>query len=140
MKDKRSTHLKVQEHADCFATTNPLEEMAAIRKDSDTEDAALRWLALAVLNGVNANAEKITVVRTGEGGVTVTAKYSKTAIPSPGPEIGEKIFQAVREITHLEGEKGKTQLALGIRDSSLEIQVKVKRDGENEKLTLTFPQ
>jgi hypothetical protein len=113
--------------------------MDAIKRDSDKEDAALKWLALAVLHGVNANADKITLARTRDGGVTVTAKYRKTEIPSPGPEIGEKIFQAVREITHLEDKKGKTQLALGIRDSSLDIQVKVKTEEDEEKVTLTFP-
>jgi len=33
-------------------------------------------------------------------------------------------MSAVREITHIEGDKGKTLLALGMRNDSLELKVK----------------
>jgi hypothetical protein len=140
MKDKRSLHLKVQELCDCYATTDPLKEMAALKSDADKEEAALKWLALAALHGVNSNAEKISIIRSDSGEVTVKAEYRVSELPSPGREIGQKIIAAAREITHLEGDKAKSALALGIRDSSIDIQIKVKKDEKGEKLTINFPE
>jgi hypothetical protein len=139
MKDKRSFHLKLQELCDCYATTDPLKEMSALKSDADREEAALKWLALAALHGVNANAESISIIRSGSGEVIVKAEYRVSELPSPGPEIGEKIIAAAREITHLEGDKAKSPLALGIRDDSIDIEIKVKKDEKGEKLTLNFP-
>ena len=48
MLDKRTLHMKVQEHCDCFAETDPLSEMGALVKEHDPEDGALKWIALAV--------------------------------------------------------------------------------------------
>jgi hypothetical protein len=140
MKEKRNLHLKVQELCDCYATTDPLKEMSNVKRDADKEEAALKWLALAALHGVNNNAKKITISRSKDGDVSVVAKYRATELPSPGSEVGDKIFKALREITHLEGEKGKTLLALGIRDSSLELKIKLKSEGDEQKVTVKFPE
>jgi hypothetical protein len=112
--------------------------MAALKSDADKEEAALKWLALAALHGVNANAEKISIARSDSGDVIVKAEYRISQLPSPGREIGEKIIAAAREITHIEGDKAKSPLALGIRDSSIDIVIKVKKDEKGEKLTLNF--
>ena len=137
MKEKRNLHLKVQEMCDCYATTNPLKEMSLLGKD--TEEAALKWLALAVLHGVENNAEQITLTRRPDGKVAATAVYRKTELPSPGSAVAEKILAAVREITHLEKGKGKTLLALGIRNDSLELKMKMSAEKEKEKITIEFP-
>jgi hypothetical protein len=47
---------------------------------------------------------------------------------------------AVREITHIEGDKGKTVLALGMRNDSLELKVEIKAKGEQEKVEIEFPE
>ena len=138
MKEKRNLHLKVQELCDCYAANDPLREMSALPNDQDKEEAALKWLALSVLHGVNSNAKKITISRSEDGEVEVTAKYRTSELPSPGSEIGEKIMAAAREITHIEGDKGKIPLALGIRNDSLEIQVKVGSREGAETVTLKF--
>jgi hypothetical protein len=139
MKDKRSLHLKVQEMCDCYATTDPLKEMAALKNDANKKEAALKWLALAALHGVNANAEKISITRSDSGDVVVKAEYRVSELPSPGREIGEMVIAAAREITHLESDKAKSPLALGIRDSSIDIEIKVKKGEKGEKLTIKFP-
>jgi len=139
MKEKRNLHLKVQELCDCYATTDPLKEMSALGQDKDKEEAALKWLALAALHGVNHNAEEITVSRDSKGQVQVIARYRETELPSPGAEVGQKIMAAVREITHIEGDKGKTILALGMRNDSLELKVKIKVKGEKEEVAIEFP-
>ena len=140
MLDKRTLHLKVQEQCDCFATTDPLREMAALKtREKDSDEGALKWLALAVLHGINANAKKISVSCTPDGEVTVTAKYRESELPSPGAAIGRKIFDVVKGITHIEGEKGTVQVAMGIRDSSIEMEMKLQDKGGGAELTLNFP-
>ena len=57
MKEKRNLHLKVQELCDCYATNDPLQEMSVVKDDADQEEAAIKWLALASLHGVNNNAK-----------------------------------------------------------------------------------
>jgi len=139
MKEKRNIHLKVQELCDCYATNDPLKEMSEIKGDSDQDEAAAKWLALAALHGVNDNAKEVSIQRSPDGNIKVTAKYRESELPSPGSEIGEKIMSALREITHIEGGKGKSLLALGIREDSIELQIKMKSKDEGEKVTLKFP-
>lgn len=139
MKDKRSLHLKVQELCDCYATTDPLREMSIVASGADKEEEALKWLALAVLHGVNANAKSITLSRTKDGGVKVVAKYRKSELPSPGGPVADKIFEAVRAITHIDASEGKSPLALGIRESSLELKVKMEIEDDEETVTIGFP-
>lgn len=139
MKEKRNIHLKVQELCDCYATNDPLKEMSEIKGDSDQDEAAAKWLALAALHGVNDNAKEVSIRRSPDGNIKVTAKYREAELPSPGAEIGEKIINAVREITHIEGGKGKSPLALGIREDSIELKIKMKSKDEGEKVTIKFP-
>lgn len=139
MKEKRNLHLKVQELCDCYAGTDPLREMSTVKNDTDTDEAALKWLALAALHGVNNNAKKISISRSADGHVTVKAKYRESELPTPGETVGQKVLQAVREITHLEADKGKIPLALGIRDSSIELTVTVNAKKDQEQVTIQFP-
>lgn len=138
MKEKRNVHLKVQELCDCYAANDPLKEMSILKNDQDKDEAALKWLALAALHGVNNNAKKVSITRSKDGEITVTAKYRESELPSPGADIGAKVMEAVREITHIEGDEGKSPLALGIRNDSIEIQVKMKSEEGGEKATLKF--
>jgi len=139
MKEKRNLHLKVQELCDCYVGTDPLKEMSTVKNDTDTDEAALKWLALAALHGVNNNAKEISISRSAEGNITVKAKYRESELPTPGEAVGRKVLQAVREITHLEADTGKIPLALGIRDSSIELTVKVNSKKDQEQVTLKFP-
>ena len=139
MKEKRNFHLKVQELIDCYATTDPLQEMARLPQDEDKEESALKWLALAALHGINNNASKITIRQTPDQTVKVTAEYRRSELPSPGDAVGGHIFKAVRDITHIDQAKGKTQLALGVRDSSVDLRIKIKTKDGQEKISIQFP-
>jgi hypothetical protein len=140
MKDKETLHRKVQELVDCFATTDPLKEMSVLKGEEAGEEAPLKWLALAVLHGINAGAKEISVVKSGDGSAKVEAEYRKAELPSPGSVIGKGIFEALRKITHLEGDKGKTALAMGVREGSIDLSVIIERDKGREKVTLRFPE
>jgi hypothetical protein len=48
-------------------------------------------------------------------------------------------MSALREITHIEGKKGKSPLALGIREDSIELKINMKSKNKGERVTLTFP-
>lgn len=139
MKDSSSLHLKVQELCDCFATSDPLKEMSVIKDEEQHEEAALKWLALAVLHGINNNAEKIYISENKDGDIQVSAKYRKTVLPSPGKAIGGKIIETVRNITHLDDPKGTTPLAFGFRNNSMELQISAKDKKGEKKITIEFP-
>jgi hypothetical protein len=140
MKDERNLHQKVQEMVDCYATNDPLKEMSEIGQESDLDEAAIKWLALAALHGVNAGAKKIELELKPDGSVEVEAKYRGSHLPAPSPELAQKVLEVMRGITHLEGAKGKEPLALGIRNDSLSLGVKLEeKDGKSE-LKLKFPE
>jgi len=140
MRDRESLHKKMQEQIDCFAGSDPLLEMSKLVRDEDAEEAALKWLALAALHGINMNAKEITILNSDDGKIKVIAEYRPAELPSPGSTTGKKIIEDIREITHLEEAKGNIKLALGIRESSIELEVKVKKDGNREKVSLKFPE
>jgi hypothetical protein len=139
MKEKRSLHQKVQEMCDCYATTDPLVEMAKLAGDTDLQEAATKWLALAALHAINAGAHKISIRLGKDGGIEVTARYKEASLPSPGRAVGEKVLESIREITHIEGKKGAITLSLGVRDSSVDLGIKLKSDEDREKVSITFP-
>ena len=140
MKEKRNLHLKVQELCDCYATNDPLKEMSVVKNDEDKDEAAAKWLALAALHGVNDNAEAVTITKSSDGNITVTATYRQSELPSPGSQVGDKVIETVREITHIEEGKGETPLALGIRQDSIELEVKFKSKEDKEMVTIRFPE
>ena len=139
MKDSSSMHKQVQEMCDCYATNDPLQEMSKLKNDSDSHAAAIKWLALAALHGVNSNAKEISIHRGDDGAITVLAEYRTTELPSPGHDTGLKIFETFREMTHIDAERGKTALALGIRDSSIELNLKIRMKDGTEKISIGFP-
>jgi hypothetical protein len=114
--------------------------MARLPQDQDKEEGALKWLALAALHGINNNASRITIRRTSGDTIKVTADYRRSELPSPGNEVGRHIFEAVRGITHIDEAKGKIQLALGVRDSSLDLGIKIKSKDGQEKISIKFPE
>ncbi len=138
MKDTTSLHLKVQEMCDCYSTTAPLKEMSELIRENDKDEAAVKWIALTILHGINNNAREISISSTKDGNVSVSAEYHKTELPSPGYSVGQKAIEAIRQITHLEGAKGKTPLAVGIRGNSIELKVKSRHDDDREKITIIF--
>jgi hypothetical protein len=137
MKEKRNLHLKVQEMCECYATADPLKSMSQMVDEADAEEAAVKWIALAALHGINANAKKIKISQAGDS-VRVSAVYQSADLPAPSSAIAEKIIAAIREITHIDADEGRLPLSLGVGGSSIDIEVKVKSKNEKNKVTLKF--
>lgn len=138
MEDKRNLHLKVQELIDCYANNDPLKEMSEIGNEPDPQEAALKWLALAALHAITAGAEKITLRVDDQDQVRVTAEYREKELPPLDAALARRIVDSVRSIAHIEGDKGKTPLALGVRNDSVQVGVKLKDKEGGSKLSLKF--
>ena len=139
MKDKETLHKKVQEMIDCYATSDPLKEMSDIQNQRDVSEAAIKWLALASLHGINMNASEIKINKSSDGKIKIVAKYRPAELPSPGTATGNKIIQDIRDITHLEGNNGESMLSLGVRDGSIDLKVMIKKEEKEESAILKFP-
>ncbi|MBU1565212.1 MAG: hypothetical protein KJ630_06250 [Proteobacteria bacterium] len=139
MKDSANIHLKVQELCDCFATTDPLKGMSDIGRTPEEDEAALKWIALAVLHGINSNAEKISLTSTRDGKVKVTAEYRQGELPAPDSAVARKVVEAIRAMTHIEKDKEKTVLAFGIGNNSMDLKIKSRHEGGDDRITIGFP-
>ncbi len=140
MKDSRSFHKKLQEHIDCYAGTDYLTELAKVGDEPDVEQAALNWLALTVLHGLNSNAYKVSLEKSRDGQIDVLFKFREAHLPSPGKELADKVIEIIRRITHIDSEKGELPLAVGIRDSSVDLNIKIKKKDDKEKVIFKFPE
>ena len=138
MEVKRNLHLQVQEMIDCHATSDPLKVMSDLPSDEDQEQAAIKWLAAAALHGITAGAKKISLSVEPDGSVNVSAKYKKSSLPSPGKDLGPKIVSDMQEILHVS--QGKMPLALGVRNDSVQLKVKLSEKEGSRKLSLKFPE
>ena len=139
MLDKRSLHMKVQEQADCFASADPLSEMAGLVKEQDAEEGALKWIALAVLHGIDRNAKKISIRRDSNGQYFGDRKVPGIRTSKASGTYRPQSLRCGKGITHIEGDKGTTPVLIGIRDSSIEIELKLDHDGAEEEIVLEFP-
>ena len=137
MKDSENLHQKLQDLCNCFAETHPLREMSNVKEDGVEE--ALKWLALAALHGVGRDAEEITLTQTKEGKVNVKATYREARLPAPHNSTVSKVFEVIQSITHIQENSGQTDLALGIRDSSLDLKIRLNHTGDHQALTIRFP-
>jgi len=139
MRESSNLHQKVQEMCDCYATNDPLKEMSEMQHESDTSEAAIKWIALAVLHGINDNAEEISLQRNKDGSVKVVAEYRKAELPPPDTAISEKVLETMKEIIHVDSSQGDSSLAFGVRNSSMELQVRTREEGGEAKVTIKFP-
>jgi hypothetical protein len=140
-KISRNYHARLQEMCDCYMETDYRQEMEKMvsERSPDLEEDALKYLALSILYATTEKARKLSFKKKkGEQKVTVKAE-EKMELPTPAGEIADKIFEIMRSITHLEGEKGREPLSLGLRDGRMELGVKVEREDEKESLNFSFP-
>ncbi len=140
-KISRNYHARLQEMCDCYMETDYRKEMEVMASESsvDLEEDALKYLALSILYATTDKAKKLSFKKKkGEPKVTVKAE-EKMELPTPPGEIADKIFEIMRSITHLEGEKGREPFSMGLRDGRMELGVKVEKEEDKESLKFSFP-
>ncbi len=139
----RTPHLKLQEMCDCYLETDFSKQLTAMRssKNTDLMEDGYKYLALALLQATTEQAQKLSFAKE-DGSITVTVTKGNQSIdlPAPLPELLEVATGVVRDITHLEGENGKSPLVLGLKNGQLDLLVEIKKDGPKERLTITFQQ
>ena len=130
-------HLKLQEMCDCYLETDYLAQMDHFRAKPgpDPDDEAMRYLALALMHTITEQAAKLSLKQE-KGEITVKVKKdgNQEELPPPPAALFTKIIQIIRTILHFEGEKGESELSLGLRNGSLEMLVKLKEKGDEAAL------
>ena len=146
MKDSKSLHLKLQEYADCFSESEAARELAEISKKGvggditgDLTEVAMKYLASAILRGIEEGAQKLQITREGpvEGECRLLGK-KEIILPSPPAGLAQAMISIVRCITDLEADVGESRLAYGVRNDRLDIDVSVHKAGEKESLGLSL--
>ncbi len=145
--EHRNLHLRLQEFCDCYMETDFKQEMDTVSREQERarsaeewEEAALKFLALAIMYGTTEGARKLTLSRSGNGeiGLHIDATGSYK-LPAPPPRIADDMFRIMRSITHLEAPKASEPVSLGLKNDRLDIQVVFDREGDRESLTIAFP-
>jgi hypothetical protein len=146
IKDDRSYHLRLQEFCDCFMETDFRKELERASKGvsgdpgGDPDELALKFLGLTLLYGANEEAKKVSLQKSNQGKVlfSVEARGNYQLIP-PSGHLADKIFSVARSMVHLDKDQGKIPFSLGLRNSSLEINLEFARSGGADSLTFIFP-
>ncbi len=133
-------HLKLQEMCDCYMETEFRKELQhMVGVVGDLEENSIKYLALALMCAVTEKAAKLSL-KSKDGKVTVTVKgEEKVALPAPSQPLFEKMVAIMRGILHLDEDKAKTTLALGLRSGDMDLQVKVERRPGKESLKFLLP-
>ena len=139
MKDFNTLHQKIQEHMTCFAASDLLKEMSRIADEENSDDAAVKWLALTVLHGINSRAETIEFTKNGDGRVRVSAGCRKSDLPDLPPALGDRVLETARQVIHVDRDRGKSLLSLGLGRDSLVLEVSVDSSEKGERVSLKFP-
>jgi len=101
---------------------------------------ALKFLCLTILYGIKESAKKITLTKQGRDEVRLDIEAAgKYVLPAPRADIADEIFKVMRSITHLESERGKEVLSLGLRNDRLELTVEFASAAGENTLTISFP-
>jgi hypothetical protein len=134
-------HLKLQEMCDCYMETDFLAKMQGMvgSESKDIEEDAVKYMALAILYAITRKAEKLSLKKKGDELSVRIKADEKEDLPHPSAVVADKIFQIMREILHIDEEKGEMDLSLGLRTGEVNIHVKVKGQGDKQSLKIKFP-
>jgi hypothetical protein len=125
MATAESPHLRLQQQIDCQLEVKPREALQEWETQgwqdepgTDGDEAPIRYMALCLLDAIEERAPRLAVDK--DAGVTVYAETTYS-LPKAPPHVIARGLEILREISGLEGPSGQASLALGIRDSSLEV-------------------
>jgi len=147
IKDDRNYHQRLQEFCDCYMETDPKKELEKAAKGisgdpaGDLDELALKFLGLGIFYGVSEKAKKISLERSKEGKVlfTVEAK-GNYQLPPPSTQIVDRINSIARSITHIDKEKGKEPVSMGLRNDRIELTFQFDQKAGGEVFSIVFPE
>ena len=134
-------HLKLQEMCDCYLETDfvpEMQHMATNPPSDDLDEDAIKYLALAIMHAISEQAAKLTLKKKGDAITVALKNEEKLTLPSPAAPVFAKIIEIVRAILHIEEDKGKLPLSLGLRNGEVNLMVKVKREDDKESVAFSF--
>jgi len=106
----------------------------------DAEEVAIKLLGLMVLYGLRENASQVELWRDQYEQTRLQVQgLGKYQLPAPGPKLVDKVFKVMRAVTHLEGERAREPLSLGLGRDSLSLDVEFDRSGPWEILRISLP-
>ncbi len=134
-------HLKLQEMCDCYMETDFLAKMQGMvgAESKDIEEDAVKYLALAMLYAITRKAAKLSLRKKGDDLSVRIKADDKEDLPHPSAVVVDKVFQIMREILHIDEDKGEMDLSLGLRTGEVSVHVKVKGQGDRQSLKVRFP-
>jgi len=147
MKDNQNLLAKLQEYIDCFLEADPREEFREITAKGIAGDAtgdltelALKYLALAIIHGVEENARAIAVIHNGDmDGAVVMKTTEEMRLPDPPSGLARQMADLIRCIAGLEETTGAAEIACGFREDRLALRVETDMVGAMKKIILFFP-
>ena len=139
--------LRLQQYTDCFAETDPSVDLREISRKGvegdvtgDVTEVALKYLALALLSAIEEGASDIVLSARGDlNGSCHLRGDLDVRLPSPPSGLTREMIRILREVSGLESDRGKSELAWGLRNDRLELSLQAERDGPEETLDLTLP-
>jgi hypothetical protein len=134
-------HLKLQEMCDCYMETDFLAKMQGMvgSESKDIDEDAVKYMALAILYAITRKAEKLSLKKKGDELSVRIKADEKEDLPQPSAVVVEKVLQIMREILHIDEDKGEMDLSLGLRTGEINVHVKVKGQGDKQSLKVKFP-
>ncbi len=134
-------HLKLQEMCDCYMETDYLAKMQGMvgAESKDIDEDAVKYLALAILYAITRKAEKLSLKKKGDELSVRIKADQKEDLPQPSAVVVDKVFQIMREILHIDEDKGEMDLSLGLRTGEVNVHVRVKGQGDKQSLKVKFP-
>jgi hypothetical protein len=147
IKDDRNYHQRLQEFCDCYMETDPKKELEKASKgvsgdpSGDLDELALKFLGLGIFYGATEKAKKISIQRLKDGKITFSVESrGKYQLPPPSTQVADRIISIARSITHIEEDKGKEPVSLGLRNDRIELTFQFDRKEEGETFTVLFPE
>jgi len=115
-----------------------LEHMVAVPV-GDLEEDALKYFALTILFTMTVKAGRLSFKeKGGKLRVKVVSGEEKSYLPVPPDGVARKIFEIIRDITHIDTKSGELPFVLGLPNGTVDIQVKIKKKDGGESLKLIF--
>jgi hypothetical protein len=134
-------HLKLQEMCDCYMETDFLgvmQDMSGI-ETKDSEEDAIKYLALAVMYAITKKAEKLSFKKKGDEIKTKIKNGETEILPPPSGAVLDKAFEIMRAILHIEEDNEEMDFSLGLRSGEVNVMVKFTRKDDKQSLKIKFP-